>query len=289
MHLCTWLSILTLAATACSSDKASHDSGTVDTPIIPDSDGGTSELDPEDAPTDDVVAEPLFEVTGGAYDITLAPDGRIFVSIKESRIDVWDPEVEWVETLTDRAGSVFGIEWHEDTLYYTTSLHRQAGSLLRLDGRDGVQIASAAGDTVFREPTDLTMAPDGNWVLTDPTVGTLFVVSPDGSSVQMIDPGVSEPSTITSDETYVYVGGTSGVTRIEWPGGAIDTIDEREVNGLHLVAGELWATGPEWGVFYVGTDTRAGMDEIRVPGRMAGESPLYVTDWGGAAVWASIP
>ena len=291
MHLCTRLSILILAATACSSDKANHDSGTATGSNDSDSDSpdGTSGLDPEDAPTDDVVAEPLFEVTGGAYDIALAPDGRIFVSIKESRIDVWDPEVEWVETLTDRAGSVFGIEWHEGALYYTTSVHRQVGSLLRLDGRDGVQIASAAGDTVFREPTDLAMAPDGKWVLTDPTVETLFVVSPDGSSVQMVEPGVSEPSTITADETYVYVGGTDGVTRIEWPGGVAEKIDEREVNGLHLVAGELWATGPDWGVFYVGTDTRAGMDEIRLAGRMAGESPLYVTDWGGAAVWASTP
>jgi hypothetical protein len=291
MHLCTRLSILIATATACSSDKATLESDTSDASnhSDSDSDGGPSGLEPEDAPTDEVVAEPLFEVTGGAYDIALAPDGRIFVSIKESRIDVWDPEVAWVETLTDRAGSVFGIEWHEDSLYYTTSVHRQAGSLLRLDGRDGVQIASAAGDTVFREPTDLAMAPDGNWVVTDPTVGTLFVVSPDGSSAQMVEPGVSEPSTVTADDTYVYVGGISGVTRIDWPGGEPELIDNRTVNGLHLVAGELWATGPEWGVFYVGTDTRVGMEEIRLAGRMDGDSPLYVTDWGGAAVWASTP
>ena len=186
MHLRTPLSIFLFCATACSSHKETSESETNDTSSHSIPENGTSGLDPEDAPTDEVIAEPLFEVTGGAYDITVAPDGRIFVSIKESRIDVWDPEVAWVETLTDRAGAVFGIEWHEDTIYYTTSVHRQAGSLLRLDGRDGVPIASAAGDTVFREPTDLAMAPDGNWVLTDPTVGTLFSVSPDGASVAMV-------------------------------------------------------------------------------------------------------
>ena len=90
--------------------------------------------------------------------------------------------------------------------------------MVRLVGNTGEVIATSAGDVMFREPTDLTRAPDDTWVLTDKTVQSLFVV--DGSQTTMRDAGVSEPSTITSDEQYIYVGGSNGVSRIEWPDGA---------------------------------------------------------------------
>lgn len=288
MHLSSRLSILLLIATGCSSDKGAptDTAGSANDASEPPT---QSDEPPPDAPTEEVDIEPLFEVTGGPYDLALSPDGRLFISIEESRIDVWDPETEWVEEHTDRAGSVFGIHWYEEHLYYTTSNHRQSGALMRLDGRDGTLLASASGSTVFREPSDLALAPDGRWVIPDPTVGTLFVSSTDGSRVDMIDCGVEEPSTVAADDAFVYVGGTNGVVRIPWPDGTPESIDSRTVSGLHMHGSRLLAAGPEWGVFEVGTETRLGADEIRLAGRMVGDDTLFVADWGGAAVWAVTP
>ncbi len=289
MHTLSRLSILFAIASGCGSNKDGSGTDTSDTDDAPSADNPDNPGDPSDAPTETADSEPLFEVTGGPYDLATAPDGRLFISIEESRIDVWDPEEQWVEEYSDRTGAIFGLTWHEDNLFYTTSNHRQSGALMRLDGRDGTVIATAAGTTVFREPTDLAMAPDGRWVIPDPTVGTLFVSSPDGTDVQMVDPGVEEPSTVAVDSDAVYVGGTDGVVRIEWPGGTPERIDTRAVNGLHFTGGRLLAGGPEWGVFEVGGESRLEVEDIRLAGRMAGNSPLFVADWGGAAVWAITP
>ena len=286
MHPFLRVSALVVIVSACASKTASDDTG--------EAAGATDSNDRQDdgaagatVPPATVDAEAAFDVTGGPYDLAMAPDGRLFISIQESRIDVWDPETEWVEEHTRRAGSVFGIAWHEDHLYYTTSNHRQSGALLRLDGREGTVLASAAGTTVFREPTDLAMAPDGRWVVPDPTVGTLFIATADGANVEMMDPGVREPSTVAVDGNAVYVGGADGVTRIEWPGGVPERIDARPVNGLHAPGGDLLGAGPDWGAFDVGTDSEPmGNQTIRLAGRMAGHDTLFVSDWGGATVWA---
>lgn len=278
------VSLLALLAQGCSSDNAGTDSST---PEADDSEAADSEPPgPDDPPPEPVETTALFEIVGIPFDIALAPDGRIFVSIEEHAIDVWDPETDWVETHTDGAGSVFGITWHDGTLWYTTSNHRQSGALMRLDGRTGTMIASAAGSTVFREPRDLCLAPDGAWVLADTTVGSLFVVRDEGATVEQLGVPLSEPSTLAADEDTVYAGGSNGVVSIAWPDGAPELIDERAVNGLHIVDGILWATGPDWGVFQVGTDTRLGLEGIDQPGRMSGGQPLLVTDWSGSGVWA---
>ena len=282
------LSLLLWSATACQSNKADGDTATIGDAHT-DSDPSEDDDDPADAPTETVDAEPLFEVTGGPYDLVVAPDGRLFVSIQESRIDVWDPVEQWVEEHTSRAGSIFGMTWHDEHLFYTTSNHRQSGALMKLEGRDGTVLATASGSTVFREPTDLAIAPDGRWVIPDPTVGTLFVASPDGSTVEMRSPGVEEPSTVATNDEAIFVGGSNGVVRIDWPDGSPEWIDDRPVNGLHFFGDRLLAGGPEWGVFEVGAETRLGIDEIRLAGRLAGSSTLFVADWGGAAVWAISP
>ena len=155
--------------------------------------------------------------------------------------------------------------------------------MVRLVGNTGEVIATSAGDVMFREPTDLTRAPDDTWVLTDKTVQSLFVV--DGSQTTMRDAGVSEPSTITSDEQYIYVGGSNGVSRIEWPDGAPEKIDDRPVNGLHLFNGVLLGSSADWGVFRIQEGNRLGFDEMRIPGRMIGSDTLYVTDWANSSVW----
>ena len=280
------VSVLMAFVSACASKASPSDTGTQSA----ESEGPTGDPSEADPPDSTVNAVSLFDVTGGPYDLALAPDGRLFVSIQESRIDVWDPGTEWVEEHTRRAGSVFGIEWHGDHLFYTASNHRQSGALMRLDGRDGTVLATASGSTLFREPTDLAVAPDGDWVIPDPTVGTLFVAAPDGTNVRMIDSGVTEPSSVACDDDAVYVGGTDGVARIPWPGGTPTRIDDRPVNGLFMRGDALMAGGPGWAVFEVGSQT-AGMggDEIRLAGRLTGQDTIYVADWGNATVWAIQP
>ena len=272
--------LLTTLFIGCTSDKRTGDSGT-------DASGGADQSDmvPEDVPTDGIEAQVVFDVTGVPYDITETPDGVLYVSIAEHGIIEWDPTVNWPETLTDNAGAIFGIYWYDGDIYYTESVHRQEGSLRKLNGNSGESLASAAGDVIFREPTDLTRANDGAWVLTDKTLETLFVVR--GDSVSMQDAGVSEPSSITADETHVYVGGADGVSRIAWPGGSPERIDDRQVNGLHIFEGELLGTNTEWGVFRIGNGNRLGFEEMRIPGRMAGETTLYVTDWANSGVWST--
>ena len=248
--------------------------------------GSDSSPDLDDSTPEEVVAEPLFEVTGGPFDLTIAPDGRVFASIEEHAIDVWDPETGWVETHTDRAGPVFGIHWASDTLWYTTSNHRQAGALMRLDGRTGEVIAQSAGSTLFREPRDLCQAADGAWILADATVGALFSVRDEGSAVELIDVPLSDVSTVTADADHVYAGGDDGVVQISWPDGLPATIDDRPVDGLHIAAGVLWGTNTEWGVFEVGGNRRLELPDLRRPGRMTGSDPLLVTDTAAGHVWA---
>ncbi len=286
MHPILRVSALAVLVSACASKTGANDTGAAGAEANSSDphDDGTAD---EAIPPATIDAEAAFDVMGGPYDLAMAPDGRLFISIQESRIDVWDPETEWVEEHTRRAGSVFGIAWHGEHLYYTTSNHRQSGALLRLDGREGTVLATAAGTTVFREPTDLAVAPDGRWVVPDPTVGTLFIVSADGSTVGMMDPGVREPSTVAVTGNAVYVGGTDGVTRIEWPDGDPERIDDRPVNGLHAPGEALLGAGPRWGAFDVSADSEPmGNETIRLAGRMAGDDTLFVSDWGGATVWA---
>ena len=283
MNTVSTISLFTLLATGCGGTKSNSDwdsgqSNQTD-------DGQWSTASPEEAPSDDVETEALFDVPGIPYDITESPEGIVYVSIQENGIIEWDPAVAWPETLTERAGAIFGLHWHDGSLWYTTSLHRQEGTLSRLDGSTGEVIATAAGDVVFREPTDLTVAPDGAWVLTDKTVQTLFVVREDGTT--MTEAGVADPTTITADDDYVYVGGSDGVSRISWPGGSPEQIDDRPVNGLHIFQGELLGSNANWGVFRVGAGDRVGFDELRIPGRMTGNSQLYVTDWANSGVWST--
>jgi hypothetical protein len=284
------ISLLAIFATGCTASKQTNNNDSADDSFDNfESDEPGNTPDPADTPSDDVQAEALFEVRGGAYDITLAPDGRIFVSIQEHGITVWDPVTNYPETYTERAGAVFGIAWAGDTIMYTTSLHRQEGTLSRLDGTRGTVIASASGSTIFREPTDLVQAPDGAWVLSDRTLETLFVVRDDGETVTMMDVDLEKPSCLTADDDYVYAGGLNGVVRIPWPGGTPEKIDERPVNGLHRVNGDLLGSNVDWGVFRVGEEERLGFDEVALPGRIEGETRLYVTDWDSSEVWASLP
>lgn len=277
------ISLLALIATGCGGSKSNSAS---DSGELSAADGETpTASDPSDVPSDDIETSVAFEVPGVPYDITETPDGVLYVSIAENGIIEWDPAVAWPETLTERAGAIFGLHWHEGELWYTTSVHRQEGSLSRLDGSTGEVIATAAADVVFREPTDLTVAPDGAWVLTDKTVQALFVVR--GTDTTMAEAGVSEPSSITADERYIYVGGSDGVSRIEWPGGSPERIDDRAVNGLHIFQGELLGTNADWGVFRVGDGNRVGFDNLRIPGRLGGTEKIYVTDWADAGVWST--
>ena len=280
MRFCVLLSLAAAVAHGCGPSDKAEDSG--DSPAGTDPGGP----DADTPPPEDVESRALFEVVGGPFDLTSAPDGRVFASVAEHAIDVWDPETAWVETHTDNPGAVFGIVWADGDLYYSTSNHRQSGALMRLDGRTGSMIADAAGSTVFREPRDLCRAPDGAWVLADTTLGALFVVRDDGERVEQLGVPLQEPSTLAADETHVYVGGEGGVVRIPWPEGTPETIDARPVNGLHVVGDTLWATNRDWGVFAVGTDRRLDLPDVRRPGRMTGSEPLLVADWGGGGVWA---
>ena len=266
----------------CSADKNTSDTG-ADAEQGQSGDRGESR--PEDVPTDGVESQVVFDVVGVPYDITQTPEGVLYVSIEENGIVEWDPEVNWPEVLTERAGSIFGIHWYEGEIYYTTSDHRQSGSLSKLNGNTQEVLVTAAGDVIFREPTDLVRTVDGAWVLTDRTLETLIVVR--GEAATMRDAGVREPSSITADENFVYVGGTDGVSRIAWPDGSPEKIDDRSVNGLHLFAGELLGTNSEWGVFRVGDGNRLGFEEMRIPGRMCGDTALYVTDWANSGVWST--
>ena len=99
------ISLLTIFATGCSASSKTSSNDSADEAFDnsdPDEPGSTP--DPDETPSDDVQAEVLFEVRGGAYDITLAPDGRVFVSIQEHGITVWDPVTDYPETYTERAG-----------------------------------------------------------------------------------------------------------------------------------------------------------------------------------------
>ena len=280
MRLCVLLSLAVPIAHGCASTEKSDDTGSAPAGTDP---GGPS---PDAPPPEEVEATALFEVVGGPFDLTSAPDGRVFASVAEHAIDVWDPETEWVETHTDNPGAVFGIYWADDTIYYSVSNHRQSGALMKLDGRTGTVLAEAAGGTIFREPRDLCRAPDGAWVLADTTMGTLFVVRDDGETVEQLGVPLEKPSTLAADASYVYVGGDGGVVRIAWPGGSPEIIDARPVNGRHVVGDTLWATNRDWGVFAVGTDRRLDLPDVRRPGRMTGADPLLVADWGGGGVWA---
>ncbi len=272
-----------LFAQGCTNKKA--DSG-LDGQSGNSSNSGGASLQPDDIEPESVTPVPVFEITGILLDLAIASDGRVFASNQEQAIEVWDPQTNWVTTHTDRAGPVFGVVWASDALWYTTSHDRHAGALMKLNGRDPERIADADGDTIFREPRDLCQAPDGSWVIADTTLSMLFVISPDGSTVEPLSVPQSDLSTVASDNTYIYAGGESGVIRIAWPNGPAETLDDRSVDGLHHANGILWGTNVDWGVFEVGGERRLDLPEIRRAGRMVGNDPLLIADSTRGDVWS---
>ena len=276
---------------ACSGDGKSEDSGT-DTASGngQQANDGTDPDDPDDAVETedvDVDAEALFDITGGPYDLAAHPDGRIFCSVAESRLVVWDPEVEWVEEVSDRLGSLFGIELDGDAVYFTTSTHRQSGSLSRLVDGEVEVLATHAGSTAFREPTDLAKAPDGTWVLADNTLQTLVGVSEDGSAWLIGTPGAV--STLAFQGDTLFFGGEEGTFAMSWPDGVSVQVDARSANGLHAWDGKMWASNSGSRIYEVGGTLSIPVPDVRVPGRMGGDETLYLADWGLADVWAIEP
>ena len=86
--------------------------------------GADQAANPADVPSDDVSTAVLFDVAGTTtsrkhpmgFCMSIAK-GKLLYGIRPST----------GETLTERAGSIFGIEWHDGDIYYTTSVHRQEG------------------------------------------------------------------------------------------------------------------------------------------------------------------
>jgi len=103
--------ILTLILFGCAAGEDSSDSTSDESNR---SNGDGEQYTPGDVPSDNVDTEVLFDVTGVPYDITETPDGVLYVSIAENGIVEWDPVVAWPETLTERAGAIFGLVWHLD-------------------------------------------------------------------------------------------------------------------------------------------------------------------------------
>jgi hypothetical protein len=273
--------LLGLFLSACASKSTPTDSGT-------DSGSTGSEgSDPDDAvelePVE-VSAEALFDVTGGPYDLAIHPDGRVFCSIRESRLEVWDPAIGWTEEVSDDLGPIFGIALDGDDVYFTTSNHRQSGSLARLVQGEVEVLATAAGSTIFREPTDLAQAPDGSWVLADKTLQTLIGVESSGEAWLVASP--SELSTLAFMGSTLYFGGEDGTWRMDWPDGEPEPVDNRSVNGLHAWQGSMWGTNIDSRVYEIAGTQSISVDDVRVPGRLAGEEVLLLADWGLADVWA---
>ena len=275
--------VLLLLTLACSGKGDGVDSGCA---VGADADADT-DTDPDEAVDTEPVevdSEPLFDVTGGPYDLAVHPDGRIFCAIRESRLVVWDPEVAWVEEVSDRLGPIFGIELSGDALYFTTSTHRQSGTLSRLVDGEVEVIAIAAGSTIFREPTDLAQAPDGSWVLADKTLQTLIGVSDTGDAWLVASPGAV--STVAFLGDTLYFGGEDGLWVMDWPDGAPSSVDARSANGLHPWNGAMWATNTGSRVYEVGGTLSIPVEEVRIPGRLSGTEILFLADWGLADVWA---
>ena len=281
MRLC--IPILISWLLACGSSSKSEDSG-VDS-------GGVGSADDTPAPDDAVdlepipyESEPLFDVTGGPYDLAVHDDGRVFCTVQESRLMVWDAAVGWVEEVSDDLGPIFSIALVDDAVYFTTSTHRQSGTLSRLVDGEVEVLATAAGSTIFREPTDLAMAPDGSWAVADKTLETLIGVSPDGEAWLIASPGPL--STLAFQGNTLYFGGESGTWSMKWPDGDPTAVDARSTNGLHVWDGKVWGTNTASRVYEIGGTLSIPVEGVRVPGRLAGSDTLYMSDWGLADVWA---
>lgn len=284
----TFLVFLVLAACGGKSDPADSGLGMGD-------DSGSSEGTSEaEDPDDKVDLEPveaeeeaLFDVTGSPFDLAAHPDGRVFCSIRESRLVVWDPAIGWVEEVSDSLGPIFGIELDGESVYFTTSDHRQAGSLSRLVDGEVEVIATAAGSTIFREPTDLAQAPDGSWVLADKTLQTLIGVTEEGEAWMMGTPG--PVSTLAFQGSTLFFGGEEGTWSMDWPDGEPTLADARSANGLHAWSEGMWATNSASRIYEVGGSLSITVADVRVPGRLSGTDTLYLADWGLADVWAIEP
>jgi hypothetical protein len=232
-------------------------------------------------------ADILFDVTGGPYDLAADGQGRVYCSVRESRLVIWDPLVGWIEEVSDDLGPIFGIALAGDAVYFTTSEHRQAGSFARLIDGEVEVIATAAGSTIFREPTDLAMAPDGDWVLADKTLETLIGVSESGEAWLIPSPG--SVSTVAFKRDTLFFGGEDGIWSMAWPDGEAVLVDARSANGLHAWEDKMWATNIGSRVYEVGGTLAISIEDVRVPGRMTGTDTLYLADWGLADVWAIEP
>jgi hypothetical protein len=238
---------------------------------------------PPDAPQRGTSA---FAVTGGPYDVAIHVDGRVFCSVVDSRVVAWDGTE--VVDVSDDLGPVHAIALVGDDLYFTTSLHQQAGSISVLRDGEVTVLATTHGDTLFREPVDLAQAPDGVWVAPDLTMNTVWTLTEDGTTGQL-PPSSGAPRTVAFGGDTLYIGGEDGVWRMSWPDGTPSRIDERAANGLHVAQGTLWAVNQQDHLFEPGGERQFAISEAAVPGRITGTDTLYIADWALADVWAVEP
>jgi hypothetical protein len=241
---------------------------------------------PDDAP-DGLVLESAFAVPERAWDLAISDEGHVFCSAQSGgKLYSWDPVEQDRDEETDDMGGLRALAFVGSELYMTLSDQGVTGSLSIRDGRRADVLHTQADDgTLFRDPVDLVVGPDGGWVLADYKAPGLFHVDASGAVV-FLSSGSVAPNGLAFEEDWLWIAGDDGIWRMDWPAGTPEVMDSRSANGLLMVDGALWAASSGDDIFLVGGDTIGG-SELARPGSMAvaPDGSVFVADRVGEDVW----
>ena len=228
----------------------------------------------------------VFRVPERPWDIAQHPDGRIFCSSQAgSKLYTWDPSTETRVELLGNFTDIQALSFDNETLFFTTTDYGVTGSLSTWNGAESTVLHTQADDgTLFRWPVDLLPSPDSGWIIADLEAPGLFIVS-STDTVSFISAGSTTPEALAFQSPYLYIGGSDGVFRMEWPDGEPEQIDDRPARSLEIVQEEVWAGNSEQGIYIVNGPSVGLTQAARAGSLLWTGQGLYFSDKVGESIW----
>ncbi len=268
---------LALPLAACPPRDKPDDSG--------DSDPGGETGDP----VGEVQAEQGLYVEDGPGDLDRLSDGRVLVVTRYGgHVLAWTQGIDGYDTYERSIAGIEGIfVGPDDTTWAAVSDGGIVGAVGWLEDSELVTVATQADDgTLFRYPRDLTLAPDGQLLMADATVGALFRSDPTSGATTAYYVDIASPRTLLFLDDTLYVGGSDGVYQVEYPGSAATRVDSREAWGLLEYDGRILVTNSEQKVFELGGASIGGAEIDRPGALLAIDDTLHISDLGGRYLWS---
>ena len=242
-----------------------------------------------DPPVGDAEFVQLLYLDDGPGDLDTNAAGQLLIATRYGgHVLSWSPGSDGTDTVERSVSGLEGIHvGGGEKVWAAVSDGGMEGAVGWLEDSDLVSVASQADDgTLFRYPRDVALAPDGQLVMVDATVGALFRTDPATGSTTAHYLEIASPRCLLFLGETLYVGGSDGIYTVDYPGNTATRVDNREAWGLLEHDGRVLAANDDAKIFELRGDSIGGA-KIGRPGGMAMlDGTLYVSDLVGSYLWS---